>query len=209
MATTQRERRTQADRSTAARSALVDAAIVLLSEEGFARATTAAIAKRANVTTGALHHHFPTKESLFIAVLDQLTEEALAFFSMLTDRGKKAKTAANLLVDTLWSFYGGRRYWAVWEINMGYRHDKAVHTIIVEHRIRTRARMKEAIQANPGLRAPTKQALANCMQFLLSSMRGIFLDTFFTGHQSHHDLDHQLSILKQDLAWELSRSLGE
>ena len=193
MATAQRERRSQADRSMAARAALVEAAIVLLSEEGFTRATTAAIAKRASVTTGALHHHFPTKESLFIAVLDQLTEEAMTFFSMLTDRGKRAQTAADLLVNTLWTFYGGKRYWAVWEINMGYRHDKTVHAIIVEHRIRTRARMREAIQTNPGLRAATKQALANCMQFLLSSMRGIFLDTFFSGHQNR-DLDQQLNI---------------
>ncbi|WP_459615075.1 TetR/AcrR family transcriptional regulator [Bordetella sp. 2513F-2] len=197
-------RRTQADRSSAARAALVEAAVVLLSEEGFGRTTTAAIAKRARVTTGALHHHFPTKESLFIAVLDQLAVEALQLFSMLTDKGKKPQQAAALLVDTLWALYGSKRYWAVWEINMGFRHDEAMHAKIVEHRLSTRAAMEQAIQSNPLLRETTRKALFARMNFILSAMRGIFLDTFFAGHENRR-LDQQLDVLKQELAWELSK----
>jgi len=197
-------RRTQADRSSAARAALVEAAVVLLSEEGFGRTTTAAIAKRARVTTGALHHHFPTKESLFIAVLDQLAVEALQLFSMLTDKGKKPQQAAALLVDTLWALYGSKRYWAVWEINMGFRHDEAMHAKIVEHRLSTRAAMEQAIQSNPLLRETTRKALFARMNFILSAMRGIFLDTFFAGHENRR-LDQQLDVLKHELAWELSK----
>jgi len=208
MAKEQQARRTQADRTQAAQAALVDAAIMLLTEEGFARTTTAAIAKRANVTTGALHHHFPTKESLFIAVLDLLTEEALSLFSLLTDKGRKSQAAANLLIDTLWTLYGSRRYWAVWEINMGFRHDKEMHAAIATHRKNTRAAMEQAIQSNPQLRDATKQALAVCMPFLLSAMRGIFLETFFSGYEEKR-LDQQLMVLKKELSWELSKALGE
>lgn len=208
MAKEQQGRRTQADRTQAARAALVDAAIMLLTEEGFARTTTAAIAKRANVTTGALHHHFPTKESLFIAVLDLLTEEALSLFSLLTDKGKKSQAAANLLVNTLWTLYGSKRYWAVWEINMGFRHDEEMHAAIAAHRKNTRAAMEQAIQSNSQLRDATKLALAVCMPFLLSAMRGIFLETFFSDHEEKR-LDQQLKVLKKELTWELSKALGE
>lgn len=201
----QKPRRTQSDRTQAARAALVDATIMLLSEEGFARSTTAAIAKRANVTTGALHHHFPTKESLFIAVLDQLTTEALDLFSMLTDKNKKPQAAANLLVDTLWTLYGSKRYWAVWEINMGFRHDPEMYGAILEHRQHTRTAMEQAIQSNSSLHESTRTALFARMHFILSAMRGIFLDTFFAGHESSR-LDQQLHVLKQELAWELSKA---
>lgn len=198
-------RRTQADRSNAARAALVDATIELLSDEGFARTTTAAIAKRAQVTTGALHHHFPTKESLFIAVLDRLRIEALELFTLLTDKGKAPRAAANLLVDTLWTLYGSKRYWAVWEINIGFRHDEAMHAEILAHRKRTRAAMEDAIRNNPSLRETTRKALFARLNFILSAMRGIFLDTFFTGHESRR-LDEQLSVLKKELAMELTRA---
>lgn len=208
MDTKQTTRRTQADRSNASRAALVEATVVLLSEEGFSRTTTAAIAKRANITTGALHHHFPTKESLFLAVLDQLTIEALELFSILTDKGKKPQAAANLLVDTLWTLYGSKRYWAVWEINMGFRHDEAMRAAILDHRKSTRAAMEQAIQTNPSLRETTRRALFARMQFILSAMRGIFLDTFFTGHENS-GLDHQLDVLKQELTWELTKAQDE
>src|SRR5262249_9770634 len=69
-----RRRRTQLDRRTATQAALIEAAIGLLSTVGFAGTTTQLIARRARVTTGALHHHFPTKDALLFAVLDHVSE---------------------------------------------------------------------------------------------------------------------------------------
>lgn len=196
------KRRTQADRTAMARAALVASAIALLSEHGFAHATTAAIAQHANVTTGALHHHFPTKESLLFAVLDELTEDALALFRDLQESRTADAGPARAIVTKLWSLYGSRRYWAVWEINIGLRRDKALYEALIEHRVATRGRMLRTLAANTALKPETKQALQELLPFLLSSMRGIFLDTFFAGHEPGA-LDRQLDRLIHALDQEL------
>lgn len=202
MTTTVVKRRTQADRTALARAALVRSAIAILSDVGFARATTSAIAEHAGVTTGALHHHFPTKESLLFAVLDELTEEALALFRQLRDPASRGDGAARGIVTSLWALYGSRRYWAVWEINIGLRPDQALHEALIEHRTRTRERMYRVVEANPSLRADTKRALSELLPFLLSSMRGIFLDTFFAGHEAewlHRQLERLIHALDQEM----------
>lgn len=194
-------RRTQADRSATARALLVNSAITLLSEHGFARATTSAIAQHAGVTTGALHHHFPTKESLFVAVLDELTEQALALFRDLTDTDGR-KGPARSIVKTLWSLYGSKRYWAVWEINIGLRPDEPLHRALIEHRMNTRERMNRVLDANEALKPQTRRALQVLLPFLLSSMRGIFLDTFFAGHEAEWldlQLERLIHVLDQEL----------
>jgi AcrR family transcriptional regulator len=208
MTTVIKERRTQADRSAAARAALVDAAITLLSERGYAHATTAAIAKAAGVTTGALHHHFPTKEALFMAVLDQLSEDALGLFAALSESGPAGESPATVLLDTLWSLYGSKRYWAVWEINMGFRPDEKMHVALIEHRARTRQQMYDEIARNEALGADTKRALSVLLPFVLSSMRGMFLDTFFAGHEPG-ELDEQLAVLRQVFERELAVVVGK
>lgn len=200
------KRRTQADRTAVARAALVESAIALLSEHGFAYATTAAIAQHAHVTTGALHHHFLTKESLLIAVLDELTEDALMLFRDLRESSDGDQGPARAIVTKLWSLYGSRRYWAVWEINIGLRRDKVLYQALIEHRAATRERMLRTVAENAALKPETKQALQELLPFLLSAMRGIFLDTFFAGHEPGV-LDRQLERLIHALDQELKALL--
>jgi AcrR family transcriptional regulator len=62
----------------ATRTAIVRAAIAQFAEEGFAKASIDRIAKRADVTKGAVYHHFTDKaqlfEGAFIAVEDRFLE---------------------------------------------------------------------------------------------------------------------------------------
>ncbi|PYE15036.1 TetR family transcriptional regulator [Williamsia limnetica] len=71
-------RRTQADRTAATRAALITAARVLISEQGFSAVGTQAIAAAAGVTRGALYHQFADKAELFMAVFEEIEEELLA-----------------------------------------------------------------------------------------------------------------------------------
>jgi len=61
-------RRTQAERTEATTSALLDAARELFARDGYAATSLAAVAARANVTKGAVYHHFEGKQQLFEAV---------------------------------------------------------------------------------------------------------------------------------------------
>lgn len=64
------------------REAVLAAARAAFAEQGFARSSTAGIARRAGVTEGALFHHFPSKALLFrevfVALEDELNRHAQA-----------------------------------------------------------------------------------------------------------------------------------
>jgi AcrR family transcriptional regulator len=176
----QRQRRSQADRSSAARAALATAATIVLSEKGFARATSVAIAEQAGLSTGALHHHFATKESLFFAVLDDATARVTALFTDLREGAATSSDLCTKLINSLWSVYGEATYWAVWEINIGWRSDKELSRQLADHRRNARDQTNAAIRNNSYLSERTKSTLLAQLPFILSTMRGMFLETFAT-----------------------------
>ena len=65
---------THAARSEATRGALVLAARRLFGERGFAGAPLDEVVRQAGVTKGALYHHFPSKEALFLAVFEDVEQ---------------------------------------------------------------------------------------------------------------------------------------
>lgn len=60
------------------RRQLVDAAISIIHEEGFAHATVARIARRAGVSSGIVHHYFTDKEDLLFATMQALLSDLRA-----------------------------------------------------------------------------------------------------------------------------------
>jgi AcrR family transcriptional regulator len=68
-------RRTQVERTDATRAALIAAARTLFERQGFAATGTPEIVAAANVTRGALYHHFADKTELFHAVAQQVAQE--------------------------------------------------------------------------------------------------------------------------------------
>jgi AcrR family transcriptional regulator len=64
-------RRTQAERSAATRSMLLDAAIMCLFEYGYGSTTTSKVAERAGISRGAMLHQFPSKADLMTFVVEE------------------------------------------------------------------------------------------------------------------------------------------
>ena len=78
-----RRRRTQAERSAATRSVLLEAAINCLYEYGYAATTTILVAEKAGVSRGAMLHQFPSKADLMAFVVEQVFEEAVGIYQEL------------------------------------------------------------------------------------------------------------------------------
>ncbi len=60
------------------REQLLDCAAKLFAERGYARATTAELARSAGVTEPIIYRHFASKRDLFIALIDRTGDETLA-----------------------------------------------------------------------------------------------------------------------------------
>lgn len=65
----------KAEQGEATRGALVDAALALFTAGGFADTSTTEIVRRADVTRGALYHHFADKEALFRAAYEAIERD--------------------------------------------------------------------------------------------------------------------------------------
>lgn len=75
-------RRTQAERTEQTRRKILDAALHLLGERGYAGLRTADVAAAAGVSKGAQTHHFPSKDDLVVAVVEHV-------FRRASDRARK------------------------------------------------------------------------------------------------------------------------
>lgn len=64
-------------RRVATRTRIIDVALPIFARDGFAGASLAEIVAQAEITTGAVYHHFGDKKGLFRAVAERLEQEIL------------------------------------------------------------------------------------------------------------------------------------
>ncbi len=138
LATPKRARRTQAERRDATRTALLDAAMECLVEEGYANTTTRRIAERAGVTPGALQHHFASKAEL----LSEAVRYIRAKFSqkMLAQGPPDAPSVdarSEQLLDRMWEVHTGPVFHAYIELLVAARTDPELRATLadVQHEV--------------------------------------------------------------------------
>ena len=116
-------RRTQAQRTAATRTALLDATIDCLIEAGYARTTTTLIAERAGVSRGAQLHHFPSKAALVAEAVDHLArrrvEEARREVALLPEGRDRVRAT----LDLIWEGQAGALFDASVELWVAARTD--------------------------------------------------------------------------------------
>jgi AcrR family transcriptional regulator len=93
-----KERRTQAERRTTTRRALLEAARTLFAERGYHETAAEEIVRRAGLTRGALYHHFEDKKDLFRAVVDKMEDE-------IDERIEEAERAQSGLPEAVMAGY--------------------------------------------------------------------------------------------------------
>ena len=93
-------RRTQHDRSSSTRAALVAAARELFATRGYQAVPTDEIVRTAGVTRGALYHHYADKQELFRAVVEDLERELTAEVAAVLDTAPDLVTGMATALDT-------------------------------------------------------------------------------------------------------------
>jgi AcrR family transcriptional regulator len=101
-------RRTQEQRRTEMRARLMEATIESLMEDGYAATTLRAVASRADVSSGAMTHHFPRRVELVTAAVENLVEQREAVLRPMIDQLPGAhEERVHAILDILWSDFSG------------------------------------------------------------------------------------------------------
>jgi AcrR family transcriptional regulator len=188
-------RRSQVNRRAETRAVLIRATIELLQTVGFAGTTTALIAKRAGVTTGALHHHFATKDDLMFGVLDAASERVGQRLEEEERLSPDKPLSISDLVRHLWEVYGDPEYWAIWEIIIGTRSDAAMHPRVVAHRLETMRTVLHPWLARHITAEARPSDIVALFEFMLTAIRGLGLERFL--HKDEAYFERNLTILAE------------
>lgn len=126
LAAAPRTRRSQEQRSAETRERLIVAAIECIERVGYVEATTTLIAQQANVSRGALQHHFATKADLIVAVIDRVSEELNLRFDVASLAAAPLEARVAAIVDRYWDVFTGPSFRAVLGISLSIAGEPAL-----------------------------------------------------------------------------------
>jgi AcrR family transcriptional regulator len=98
-------RRSQDERRTATRVAIVEAALATFQDLGYARTSTPEIARRAGVSQGSLFKHFRSKSDLVAAAVAQLFAELFSRFDAAFTTALRPRRSLVVAIRPLWKVY--------------------------------------------------------------------------------------------------------
>ncbi len=132
-AASEKTRRTQAERRAATRTALLDAAVDCLAEEGYAKTTTRRIAERAGVTPGALQHHFASRAQLLGHARRHLGSKfAQQMFGHESAEIPTLRLRTERRLDHMWDLLKGPLFAAMVELWVAARTDVELRRELIE-----------------------------------------------------------------------------
>src|SRR3712207_2202949 len=99
---TRRGRRTQQERSADTTLKLLNATIDLLHDRGLYRMSTTQIAELAEVSRGALTHHFSSKEEIIAAAVAHQLRDVTVGLHKMAEGIRQSGGTSDEIVDYLW-----------------------------------------------------------------------------------------------------------
>ncbi|MBN3785331.1 TetR/AcrR family transcriptional regulator [Burkholderia sp. Ac-20353] len=166
-------RRTQAERREETRARILEAAVSELMNKGYAGFRVEQVAATANVSRGAQTHHFPTKEALVLAALQQLYEASTETSMKLIDGLNAGDDVLDALMRDSSNFYLGPNFLiAVSLLNLGDHEPelrKKVRAISRKYRLPIEKAWMEALLRS-GLEEEPARTVLNITQSIYRGM---------------------------------------
>ena len=172
-----RVRRTQAERSAAMRTRLLDATIECLVTYGYAGITTPRVAERAGVTRGAQIHHFRSKEDLVVAAIEHLAQQRTQAAIREFGRVEASSDPVSTVLDFLWEAHQGPMFIATVELWVAARTDD----VLARHIERVEPLVNSTLISAIAQLVPDhamRKELRNFVYTAMDALRGILLNSF-------------------------------
>jgi AcrR family transcriptional regulator len=173
----QRIRRTQAERTAAMRTRLLDATIECLVTYGYAGTTTPRVAQLAGVTRGAQIHHFGSKEDLVVAAVEHLAQQRAHVAIRELSRVQDSPDPAATILDFIWEAHQGPMFTAALELWVAARTDPRLARHIERVEPVVNSTLISAIaQIVPD--HPAQKKIRNIVYTAMDVQRGILIANF-------------------------------
>jgi len=167
------------------RKHIIDAARALFSESSYLSVSMSDIAEKLNITKAALYYHFPSKEEIYNAVLDEVLNDINA---ALTE-ALKEKTLDRRLYKVITNY-----------LELGAEEQNIVKAtllskepMVLKHVMRNRKQIEEIIQPLLHNILKSKKLFEqvdyrSVSSFLISMMNGLLMEYSFSGKKPDSDL---------------------
>lgn len=190
-------------KSAQTRARLLRAAEEILLSKGHGQLSLHEVARVAEMTTGAVQHHFGSKAALMMDIVAHLVTQLGETTNFWPSADWPRQQRAEHFVTQAWEqLYGQPRFAVAWSAYLAVRDDP----MLTEHIKARRAELSLALMPRMGASFPELVAQANGsarMQFILSSLRGMGLLTPFT---EPGVIQPQLRVLSDTLLLFLNQS---
>jgi len=198
-----RKSTTNPERSAATKAKLMAATIEALHQFGYAATTTIMVAKMADVSRGAMLHHFPNKVSLMLACMNETYEAERAYYRQKLLPIKDPAERAFALVDAAWDCFRSPTGVARTEIWLATRSDPELAAQLLplyrEDLIRSRKAMR-AFLSQAGLK---DEAFADgFLTFSVATCRGLAMSAALGTDEAQ--IQRSVDMIKDQLRLKLS-----
>ena len=174
-----KQRRTQEERTATARAKLIEAAIKLIGEKGFARTTMADIATAADFTRGAIHHHFQNRVDLVRAIIHEVERRVFVSFSAAAPKPNVSlEQRIDILINGLYQVSQSSAYLAAIDIWFTSRADPELFEVASQSVRRYSKHFRTAWQETFGDEIPEK-TIAECRRVVVAVSRGLIISRIF------------------------------
>lgn len=118
-------------KSARTRRKILEATLDSIHEDGFQRASTTEIVRRAGVSRGALLHHYPSKEVLIAAAVEFLLDAEIADIRKVAVAYAEKQLTIDDFIDDMWQRFSGRLFMITIEFLASARTDEKLRQAIV------------------------------------------------------------------------------
>jgi AcrR family transcriptional regulator len=172
-------KRAMQERSSSSRRRILDAAVEVLVQEGYANATTVRIQHEAGASRGGLLHHFPSRDALLVAAVHHLAAERVRVQGARTDWPSEPRARIEAAVEAMWATYAQPYFWASVELWVAARSHPDLREALLPEEQAMGAMVRASTDNFFGQRICRHPQYPKVREVLNTSMRGVALTYAF------------------------------
>jgi len=200
-------RRTNPERSAQTRSQILDASVACLHKHGYGAVTNHRLADMANVSRGAVLHHFPTRQDLLVAVISHAYARQRSYTEERLTSIEPGLAQVYALIDIAWERQRLPEGLTLIEIRMGARSDPEIAAAVQPHFIKIAndyGRFVGGIVKKAGL--TSDEEMKGFQTMMAMAVRALAIDRFT--HPSPEMIELVHASLRSTLAGIIERQLA-